>query len=177
MPFAAIAAIRVTAMARGAHALPAAFALAASGMELDRDAITDLELIDIRPQRHDDSHAFMAWPRVLDGGRPALEHRERTEVDGLKFRCAICDSIEQCLRLGTTGFGRVLVNQLQCAGTPAHPCLPLLRHGQRVGALHAPCTTSLHASVPIPPSRVAASFGWPASASANHFAHVDICLA
>ncbi len=52
-------------VARGVHALAAALALAATGMDLHRHPLADLVFVDAGAERHDGSHVFMAGGEVL----------------------------------------------------------------------------------------------------------------
>ena len=70
--------------ARGVHALAAALALAAAGMDFHADALADRELVDGRSEGHDRAHIFMAGRKVLVEGQAALNARRRSAMDDLK---------------------------------------------------------------------------------------------
>ena len=63
--------------ARGVHALAAALALAAAGMDLDADALADPELVDVRSERRDRPHIFVARREILVEGQAAQDARRR----------------------------------------------------------------------------------------------------
>lgn len=57
-------------VARGVHALAAALALAAAGVDLDGHALADLVLVDAMAERHDRAHVLMAGVKPLLNGAP-----------------------------------------------------------------------------------------------------------
>ena len=65
--------------ARGVHALAAALALAAAGMDFHADAFADLELVDVGSERGDRAHIFMARREILVEGQAALNARRRAD--------------------------------------------------------------------------------------------------
>ncbi len=52
-------------MARCVHAFAASLALAAAGVDLDRDALTDLVFVNAGAERHHRAHIFVAGREVL----------------------------------------------------------------------------------------------------------------
>ena len=52
-------------MAGGVHALAASLALAAAGMNLDRNPLTDVVLVNTGPERHDRAHVFVTGREVF----------------------------------------------------------------------------------------------------------------
>ncbi len=68
-----VAVVEPVVVAGGVHALAAALALAAAGMDLDGHALADLVLVDARPERDDRAHVFMAGREVLVVRHAALD--------------------------------------------------------------------------------------------------------
>ena len=60
---------------RRVHALPAALALAAAGVDFHADALADGELVDAGPERDHGSHIFMAGRKILVEGQAAQNFR------------------------------------------------------------------------------------------------------
>ena len=97
--------------ARGVHALPAALALAAAGMDLDADALADPEFVDIRSERRDRAHIFVARREILVEGQAAQDARWRAGVDDLKIGRADRDRIDTDQNFGPRRHRRRLVAQ------------------------------------------------------------------
>src|SRR3984885_10573826 len=70
--------------ARRVHALPAALALAAAGMDLHADALADRELVDAGPERDHGSHIFVPGREILVEGQATQNFRRRSGVNDFK---------------------------------------------------------------------------------------------
>jgi hypothetical protein len=60
-----LAVIEPIVVAGGVHALAAALALAAAGMDFDGDALADPVFVDARPERDHGTHIFVPGGEVL----------------------------------------------------------------------------------------------------------------
>src|SRR4029078_6362065 len=100
--------------ARGIHALAAALALAAAGVDLYADPFADLELVDVRAERRDGAHIFVPRREILVEGQPALNARRRTRMDDLKVGCTDRHRIDpdQDFRAGGNGYRLIAQRQL-----------------------------------------------------------------
>src|SRR5206468_10919337 len=68
---------------RGVHPLATTLAAAAPGMNLDRDPIADLKLVDRRTEFHDRSHVFVPRREAAVERQAALDHRPHAQpADG-----------------------------------------------------------------------------------------------
>ena len=96
-----VAVVETVVVAGGVHALAAALALAATGMEFDRHARTDFVFVDTGPERDHRPHVFMAGREVLVERQAALDRRRRAVIDNLKISGADCHRVDahQHLRL------------------------------------------------------------------------------
>src|SRR5262249_62131609 len=77
--------IESVVMAGGVHALPAALALAAAGMNLDRDALADPIFVDCGPERDHGTHVFVSRREVLIVRHAAADQRGRSVIDDLEI--------------------------------------------------------------------------------------------
>jgi hypothetical protein len=129
-----IAVIESVVVARGVHARTAALALATAGVNLDRDALADLVLVDARAERHHRAHIFMAGREVLVERHAAQKRCRRPVIDDFEIGGADSDRIDPHQHLGALRHRHRLVGQLEFAGITQHPGLHGVRNGEiRIG--------------------------------------------
>jgi hypothetical protein len=80
--------------ARRVHAHAAALALAAPGVDFHGDALADLELVDVRPERRHRPHIFVPRREVLVEGQAALNAGRRSPMDDFEVGCANRNGID-----------------------------------------------------------------------------------
>ena len=125
--FVHVAVIEPVVVAGGVHALAAALALAAAGVDLDGDALADLVFVDARPERDHGAHIFVAGGEVLVVRHAAEDRGRRSVIDDLEIGRADRDRVDAHQHLGLLRHRHRLVRQRELAGIAEHPCL----HGVR----------------------------------------------
>ena len=95
-----IAVIEPVVEARGVHALAAALALAAAGVDLDGDALADFVLVDAGAERDDGAHIFVAGREILVERHAALDQGRRAVIDDFKIGRADRDRVDANQHLG-----------------------------------------------------------------------------
>ena len=132
-----VAVVHAVVVARRVHALAAALALAAAGVDLDRDAIADLELVDARPERDDGAHVLVARRPVLVERQAAFDQRRRAVIDHLQIGGADRDRVDAHQHLGLARHRHRLLLEDELAGIAQHPRLLLVGNGEVLRGLHA----------------------------------------
>ena len=149
-----VAVIEAVVVARGVHALAAALALAAAGMDLDGDALADRQFVDAGTERHHGAHIFVARREILVERLAAEDHRRRAEFDDLEVGGADRDRVDAHQHFGALGHRHRLFRKLQFAGIAEHPGLHLVGDREIRARLHAGAlihrASSLVASWPVP---------------------------
>src|SRR5262245_42995823 len=121
MAFVDFAIVETIVVTGRVHALAAAFALAAAGMDLDRDPLADIVLIDTGPERHDRAHVFMAGREILVERQPALNRRRRSVIDDLEIRSANRHSVDANKNLRLFRHRHWLIADAELAGFAKYP--------------------------------------------------------
>ena len=98
-----LAVIEAVVVARGVHALAAALALAAAGMDFDSDALADRELVDAGSERDDRAHIFVAGREILVERQAALDQRRRAVIDDFKIGGADRHRVDADQNFGALG--------------------------------------------------------------------------
>src|SRR5262249_62175459 len=83
--FVHLAVIEPVVVAGGVHALAAALALAAAGMDFDGDALVDPVFVDARPERDHGTHIFVSGREVLVVRQTTTNRRRRAMGDGFEI--------------------------------------------------------------------------------------------
>ena len=122
-----LAVVQAVVEAGGVHALAAALALAAAGMDLHGDALADAILVHARAERRDGAHVFVAGREVLVERLAAADHRRRTVRDDLQVGGADRHGIDAHQHLGAARHRHRLLHQAELAGIVQHPGLHLVR--------------------------------------------------
>src|SRR5581483_3469144 len=89
-----VAVIETVVVAGGVHSLTAAFALAAAGVDLDRDPLADPVLVDTGTERHHRAHIFVTGREVLVERQAALNRCRRPVIDDLEVGRADRDRVD-----------------------------------------------------------------------------------
>src|SRR3954468_13197859 len=131
-----VAVVLAVVVAGGVHALTAALALAAPRVDLHRDALPDLELVDARTEGHDRAHVLVAGREVLVEGQAALDLRRQPVLDDLQVGGADGDAVDAHEDLSALRRGNGLVDERQLARVIQDPCLHGVRNGKRRIHLH-----------------------------------------
>ena len=147
-----VAVVEPVVVAGGVHALAAALALAAAGMDLDRHALADLVFVDAGAERRDRAHVFMAGRQVLVERHAALNRGGRAVRDDLEIGRADRDRVDAHQHLGALRHRHRLFDELQLAGIAEHPGPHRVGHGHVLGGLHAGRCIHCYASL-IQPQR------------------------
>src|SRR5215472_4744606 len=116
-----LAVIEAVVVARGVHAFAAALALAAAGMNFDRDALAYLVFVDARTERDHRAHIFVARREVLVERLAALDERRRPVIDDFKIGGADRHRVDANENLGALGHRDWLLRQLQLTGIAEYP--------------------------------------------------------
>ena len=132
-----VAVIEAVVVARGVHALAAALALAAAGVDFDRHALADLVFVDAGAERHDRAHVFVAGREVLVERHAALDRGRRAVIDDLEIGGADRDRIDAHQHLGALRHRHRLVRELEFAGIAEHPGLHRVGDRKILAGLHA----------------------------------------
>src|SRR5262249_25011637 len=117
----------------GIHALAAALALAAAGMNLDRHALADAVFVDARPERHYGAHIFVPGGEVLVVRLAAPDQRRGPVIDDLEIGRADRDRVDAHQDLGLFRHRYRLLPQRKLTGIAEHPRF----HGVRDGIVRA----------------------------------------
>ena len=121
--------------ARGIHALAAARAAAAPGMDLDRDPVADLEFVHRRTKLDDRAHVFVADRKILVERQFAFDHRRQAVPQYFDVCRADRDRVDTDQHLRRAGLRHRLFDQRQFLGAAEHPCLHRARHRIFIPAL------------------------------------------
>ena len=132
-----VAVVEAVVVARGVHALAAALALAAAGMDLHGDALADAVLIDAGPERHDRAHIFVAGREVLVERHAAQDRCRRAMIDDFQVGRADRHRVDTHQHLGALGHRNRLFGELELAGIAQHPRLHLIRDGEIRARFHS----------------------------------------
>ena len=132
-----VAVVEAVVVAGGVHALAAALALAAAGVDLHRDALADPVFVDAGTERHDRAHVFVARREVLVERHAALDRGGRAVPDDLQIGGADRDRVDAHQHLGALRHRHRLVRELQLARIAEHPCLHGVGDGHVRAGLHA----------------------------------------
>ena len=122
-----VAVVQAVVVAGGVHALAAALALAAAGVDFHRDALADLVFVDAGAERHHGAHVFVAGREVLVERHAALDRGRRTVIDDLEIGRADRHRVDAHQHLGPLRHRHRLVLERELAGIAEHPGL----HGVR----------------------------------------------
>src|SRR5262252_9066231 len=128
-----VAVVEPVVVTRGIHALAAALALAAAGMNLDRHALADAVFVDARAERDHGAHIFVPGGEVLVVRHAAPDQRRRPVIDDLEIGRADRDRVDAHQDLGFFRHRYRLLPQRKLAGIAEHPRL----HGVRDGIIGA----------------------------------------
>ena len=115
------------------HALPAALAAAAPGMDLDGDAIADPKLVHRRPQLDDRPHIFVADRKVLVEGRTTLDHGGNAVAQNLEIGRADRHGVDSHQHLGCRRLRYRLVDEQYLVRSAQYPSLHPVRDTDFVG--------------------------------------------
>ena len=116
-----VAVIEPVVVARRVHALAAALALAAAGVDFDGDALADLVFVDAGAERRDRAHIFVAGGEILVERHAAQDRGRRAVIDDLQVGGADRHRIDAHQHLGALGHRHRLFRQLEFAGVAQHP--------------------------------------------------------
>src|SRR6516225_9973582 len=128
-----VAVVEPIVVTGGVHALAAALALAAAGMNLDGHALADAVFVDARPERDHSAHVFVPGGEVLVVRHAAPDQRRRPVIDDLEVGRADRDRVDAHQHLGLLRHRDRLLPQRKLAGIAEHPRL----HGVRDGIVRA----------------------------------------
>src|SRR6516225_5204281 len=131
--FVDVAVVEPIVVTGGVHALAAALALAAAGMNLDGHALADAVFVDARPERDHGAHVFVPGGEVLVVRHAAPDQRRRSVIDDLEVGRADRDRVDAHQDLGPLRHRYRLLPQRKLAGIAEHPRL----HGVRDGIVRA----------------------------------------
>src|SRR5207342_1170214 len=131
--FVDVAVVEAGVVAGGVHALAAAPALAASGVDFHGDALPNLVFVDAGTERHDRAHVFVSRREILVEGETALDRGRRSVPDDLQIGGADGDGVDAHENLGALRHGNRLVREREVAGIAEHPGL----HGVGDGKVRA----------------------------------------
>ena len=131
--FVDVAVVEAVVVTGGVHALAAALALAAAGMNLDGHALADPVFVDARAERDHRAHIFVSGSEVLVVRHAAKDQRRRPVIDDLEIGRADRDRVDAHQHLGLLRHRYRLVPEQQLAGIAEHPCL----HGVGDGIIRA----------------------------------------
>ena len=95
-----LAVVEPVVVTGGVHALAAALALAAAGVNLDRHALADPVFVDARPERDHGAHVFMPGGEVLVVRHAAQDRGRRSVIDDLEIGRADRDRVDAHEHLG-----------------------------------------------------------------------------
>jgi hypothetical protein len=137
VPLVDLAVIQPVVQAGGVHALPAALALSAAGMDLDRDPLADRKFVDTGPERRDFAHVLVARREVLVEGQPALDLGRRAVVNHLQVGGADGYRIDANEHFRLLGNRDRLLAIGELVGITENPRPHRLWHDHRRGCLHA----------------------------------------
>ena len=132
-----VAVVEAVVVARGIHALAAALALAAAGVNFHRDALADLVFVDAGTLRHHRAHVLMARRPVLVERQAALDQRRRPVGDHVEVGGADRDRIDAHQHLGLLRHRHRLVLQRELAGIAQHPRLHRVGNREVLARLHS----------------------------------------
>jgi hypothetical protein len=118
--------------ARGVHALAAALATAAAGMDLDGDAVADFKLVHRGPELDDRAHVFMARRKAFVERRAAVDDGGQAMLDDLDVGRTHGDGVDAHQHFGATGLGHRLFDQAELLGPAQHPGLHGLGNFERI---------------------------------------------
>src|SRR5215831_3481936 len=128
-----VAVVEPVVVTGGVHALAAALALAAAGMNLDRHALADAVFVDAGPERHHGAHVFVPGGEILVVRHAAPDQRRRPVIDDLEIGRADRDRVDAHQDLGLFRHRYRLLSQRKLTGIAEHPRL----HGVRDGIVRA----------------------------------------
>src|SRR5215468_9185658 len=114
--FVDVAVIEPVVVTGGVHALAAALALAAAGMNLDGHALADAVFVDARPERDHGAHVFVPGGEVLVVRHAAPDRRRRPVIDDLEVGRADRDRVDAHQHLGLLRHRDRLLRQRKLAG-------------------------------------------------------------
>ena len=121
--------------AGGIHALAATLAASASSVHFDRDAVTDLKLVDGWAELDDRAHIFVARREILVEGKLAFERGRQAVLDDLDVGGANRDGVDADEHFRGLGFWYWFFNEGQFLGAAEHPCLHGLWNRVFIGPL------------------------------------------
>src|SRR5262249_7180455 len=131
--FVHVAVVEPVVVTGGVHALAAALALAAAGVNFDGHALADAIFVDARAERDHRAHIFVPRGEVLVVRHAAPDQRRRPVIDDLEIGRADRDRIDAHQDLGLLRHRYRLLPQRKLAGIAEHPRL----HGVRDGVIRA----------------------------------------
>src|SRR5271166_1671694 len=105
--------VQAVVQAGRVHALAAAFALPAAGMDLHGDALADAVLVHARAERRHSAHVFVTRGKHLVERFAAADHRRRAVVDDLQVCRADRHGIDAHQHLGASRPSRRLTTPLR----------------------------------------------------------------
>src|SRR5262245_27975554 len=118
-----VAVVEPIVVTGGVHALAAALALAAAGMNLDRHALADAVFVDARPERDHGPHIFVPGGEILVVRHAAPDQRRRPMIDDLEIGRADRDRVDAHQDLGLFRHRYRLLPQRKLTGIAQHPRL------------------------------------------------------
>src|SRR6516225_1055626 len=131
MAFAAVAVIE----ARGIHAFAAALALPAPGMDLDGDAVADLEFVDSGAEPHDRAHIFVPRRKAPIERELAIHQRRDAMFEDLDVGRAYRDRIDPDQHFGGARLRHRFLHRDQLFRVTQHPGLHCFGDPVFVGAV------------------------------------------
>src|SRR5215469_11771301 len=121
--------------ARGVHAFATALAAPASGMDLDGDAVADLEFVDGGAEPDDRAHVFMARCEAPIERELTVHHRGQPVLEYFNVGGADRNRVDTDQHLCRARLRHRLLAQHQLFRAPEHPGLHGLGDGVFIGAV------------------------------------------
>ena len=132
-----VAVVEAVVVAGGIHALAAALALAAAGVDLDRHALADLVFVDAGAERHHRAHVLVAGREVLVEGQAALDQGRRAVRDHVEIGGADRDRVDAHQHLGLLRHRHRLVRRVSSPGSPSTQAFMVSGNREVLAGLHA----------------------------------------
>ena len=124
MPFIVLSIIQT----RSIHSFATSFTTVASGMNLNRNTITNFILINSRSKLHNSSHIFMSRSKSLIKWKSSLDQCWWTVLNNLQICCTDCNSIHMDQNLCSLRFRNWFFLKCQFSWISQYPRLHLLRN-------------------------------------------------
>src|SRR6185295_7871407 len=121
--FAELPVVEAVVEARGVHALPAALASSAPGVNLHRDAFANDKFVDSGTYLDNRAHVLVTGREVLIERRLAANDSRWTVIDHLEVRSTNCGRVDSHQHLRLAWLGHWFIDERQLTRAAEDPCL------------------------------------------------------